>query len=162
MLTLTSNISLEKIEKFRQALYEDLKKDKPYLVSAIASKTEKDTEFVFLDGIEEVEKQINYLLLLSSSFLFFNRWIPGEDYALTFLYEKGEYKYAEQYLRSNKLKVLTKDKIKEYQFRYCSTFRRVDFKFSYEDMRKLFSFYVEEDQSMEVAMLLECFHWPNL
>lgn len=160
MLTLTSKRSLEKLEKFRQAFYEDLRKDKPYFVSVISTSIIND-EFLFLDGIEEVEKQIKYLVTLASKFLFLNRWIPGKKYSFGLSYSKNNYGFVQHYLDSNKLRILTKDKITVFKFHQSVDFSRIDFKVSDEDVRKLFSFYLKEEQDMEEVILLQQFEWLN-
>lgn len=160
MLTLTSKRSLGKLEKFRQVLYEDLKKDKPYLVSAILASIVNDG-FLFLDGIEEVEKQIKYLFSFASKFMFLNGWIPDRKYSFGLGFSRYNYGFIEYYLDSNKLRILTKDKIDVFGFYQSVDFSRVDFKFSDEDVRKLYSFYLEEEQEMEEVILLQQFEWLN-
>lgn len=160
MLTLTSKRSLEKLEKFRQAFYEDLKKDKPYLVSAILASIVNDG-FLFFDGIEEVEKQIKYLFSFASKFMFLNGWIPNKKYSFGLEFSRYNYGFIEYYLDSNKLRILTKDKIDVFGFYQSVDFSRVDFKFSDEDVRKLYSFYLEEEQEMEEVILLQQFEWLN-
>ncbi len=161
MLVVDSNFDAEKIIKIRNALKEDIQKEDSFLISTIVSNIENQG-YLFLDGKEAVEKQLRYLLSFDcAKLIFFNKFIQDRYCPITFVYSMSTFKTIFSWFSDNPLKVLTKTEVKDFSFRFVSTYiyDRIDFAASDEDMRKLFSYYIGKEQTLEETKILKHIKW---